>query len=157
MTAWVSSDDQSPEPAPFALSAGSKAFENKYFGSSRLEQFTESGQHVGDGLQTDPGQNNVVKASAREPAQRWLRGSPSSPSSSSEASLLAPPYQAGDDHLCVVCMERPAGLQLLPCRHDRFCCRCIVETIGAQTRPAAPPPCPLCRSAFHALAITRPA
>jgi hypothetical protein len=71
--------------------------------------------------------------------------------------LLPSASDADDTRLCVVCMERPADLQLLPCRHDRFCRRCIVDTVVAQTRPAAPPPCPLCRSAFHTLVIARPA
>jgi hypothetical protein len=63
--------------------------------------------------------------------------------------------EAHYDRLCILCVERPAELQLLPCRHDRFCRRCIVETVGTQIRPTAAPPCPLCRAAIRALVITR--
>jgi hypothetical protein len=52
--------------------------------------------------------------------------------------------------LCVVCMERAPDLQLLPCRHDRFCRQCIVETICTWVRSEAPS-CPLCRGAFHTM------
>jgi hypothetical protein len=54
--------------------------------------------------------------------------------------------------VCVVCLERPPDLQLLPCRHDRFCRQCIVETICTWVRPEAPS-CPLCRGAFHTMVL----
>ena len=57
-----------------------------------------------------------------------------------------------DENVCVVCMERAADFQLLPCRHDRFCRQCIVETICTWVRPEAPC-CPLCRGAFHTMVL----
>ena len=56
------------------------------------------------------------------------------------------------DELCVVCMERAADFQLLPCHHDKFCRQCIVETICTWVRPEAPC-CPLCRGAFHTMVL----
>ena len=56
------------------------------------------------------------------------------------------------DGVCIVCMERAADFQLLPCRHDRFCRQCIVETICTWVRPEAPC-CPLCRGAFHTMVL----
>jgi len=57
-----------------------------------------------------------------------------------------------EDNLCVVCMERAADFQLLPCRHDSFCRQCMVETICSWVRPEAPR-CPLCRGAFHTMVL----
>ena len=57
-----------------------------------------------------------------------------------------------DADLCVECMARPPDFQLLPCRHDRFCRQCIVETICTWVRPEAPS-CPLCRAAFHTMVL----
>jgi len=54
--------------------------------------------------------------------------------------------------VCVVCMERTPDLQLLPCRHDRFCRQCMVESICTWVRPEAPS-CPLCRGAFHTMVL----
>ena len=56
------------------------------------------------------------------------------------------------DNLCIVCMARTANFQLLPCRHDRFCRQCIVETICTWVRPEAPS-CPLCRGTFHTMVL----
>ena len=58
--------------------------------------------------------------------------------------------ESDDDGLCVVCMEQPAGATLLPCRHARFCRRCVFDSILAGARPE-PPRCPLCRSSFHTM------
>jgi hypothetical protein len=58
----------------------------------------------------------------------------------------------GGDNVCVICMERAADFQLLPCRHDQFCRQCIVETICTWVRPAAPS-CPLCRGSFHTMVL----
>ena len=60
--------------------------------------------------------------------------------------------QDADDEICVVCLERAAHFQLLPCRHDSFCRQCIVETICTWVRPEAPS-CPLCRGAFHTMVL----
>mmetsp|Transcript_55614 Transcript_55614/g.146740 ORF Transcript_55614/g.146740 Transcript_55614/m.146740 type:complete len:251 (-) Transcript_55614:173-925(-) len=57
-----------------------------------------------------------------------------------------------EDDLCVVCMDRLANLQLMPCAHSRFCRRCIVETICTWTK-ASPPSCPLCRSPFDVMTL----
>ncbi len=57
-----------------------------------------------------------------------------------------------EDGMCVVCLERAADFQLLPCRHDRFCRQCIIETICTWARQDAPC-CPLCRSAFHTMVL----
>lgn len=67
---------------------------------------------------------------------------------------LAPGFVGGErgDDVCVVCMERPADLRLLPCLHDKFCRQCIVETICSCVRPEAPC-CPLCRGAFQTMAL----
>ncbi len=78
--------------------------------------------------------------------------SPSAPwSSAAHATVSAPKIDVEDEtDLCVVCMERTPDLQLLPCRHDRFCRQCMVETICTWKRPEAPS-CPLCRGAFHTM------
>ena len=57
-----------------------------------------------------------------------------------------------EDALCVICMERFADLELLPCRHDRFCGQCVLEAVCSWTRPEAPS-CPLCRSPFHTMVL----
>ncbi len=57
-----------------------------------------------------------------------------------------------EDDVCVVCMARPPDFQLLPCRHDRFCRQCMVETICTWMRPEAPS-CPLCRTPFHTMVL----
>jgi hypothetical protein len=82
---------------------------------------------------------------------------PGSPSSSRAAPLSPTSSTAGeikddDDSLCIVCIAREANFQLLPCRHDRFCRQCIVETICTRVR-REPPSCPLCRSPFHTMVL----
>jgi hypothetical protein len=57
-----------------------------------------------------------------------------------------------EDDLCIVCMAREANFQLLPCRHDKFCQHCIIETLCAWVRPE-PPSCPLCRGRFHTMVL----
>jgi hypothetical protein len=57
-----------------------------------------------------------------------------------------------EDDVCVVCMARPPDFQLLPCRHDRFCRQCMVETVCTWVRPEAPS-CPLCRAPFHTMVL----
>ncbi len=57
-----------------------------------------------------------------------------------------------EEGMCVVCLERAADFQLLPCRHDRFCRQCIIETICTWSRLDAPC-CPLCRSTFHTMVL----
>jgi hypothetical protein len=85
------------------------------------------------------------------------RGSPGSPSTR-RATLLSPTWSTAgeskddDDSLCIICMAREANFQLLPCRHDRFCRQCIVETICTWGRPESPS-CPLCRSPFHTMVL----
>ena len=58
----------------------------------------------------------------------------------------------GGGDVCIVCMERAADFQLLPCRHDQFCRQCIVEAICTWVRPEAPS-CPLCRGSFHTMVL----
>jgi hypothetical protein len=155
--------------AKSATSGASESFENNFaFGSELDRAITacdsnnphpdrERNRTPGDPLETDPGSNNKVKTTSSKESSTAHCSSTSPPLLRSTRTRLNPPHHAHSERLCVVCMERPADLQLLPCRHDRFCCRCIVEVVGAQTRPEAPPPCPLCRAPFDALVITRPA
>jgi hypothetical protein len=58
----------------------------------------------------------------------------------------------GGGDVCIVCMERAADFQLLPCRHDQFCRQCIIEAICTWVRPEAPS-CPLCRGSFHTMVL----
>jgi hypothetical protein len=121
-------------------------------GHSRRDQCnTSSGLDIDMITESEP--DNGVKSSS---SKSLLRNSSASHGIWSAPSIPSAPLSTFDDRLCVVCMERPADLQLLPCRHDRFCRRCIVETVGAQTRPTAAPPCPLCRAAIHALVLVSP-
>mmetsp|Transcript_79991 Transcript_79991/g.214088 ORF Transcript_79991/g.214088 Transcript_79991/m.214088 type:complete len:239 (-) Transcript_79991:50-766(-) len=57
-----------------------------------------------------------------------------------------------EENLCVVCMERAANLQLMPCAHRDYCQRCIVETICTWSKSSSPC-CPLCRTAFDTLVL----
>mmetsp|Transcript_41298 Transcript_41298/g.110408 ORF Transcript_41298/g.110408 Transcript_41298/m.110408 type:complete len:228 (+) Transcript_41298:59-742(+) len=50
-------------------------------------------------------------------------------------------------HTCILCMERVADFQLLPCTHKSFCRRCIAETVCRWNKPWAPN-CPMCRAPF---------
>jgi hypothetical protein len=70
----------------------------------------------------------------------------------SPASSTAGETKDDDDSLCIVCIAREANFQLLPCRHDRFCRQCIVETICTRVR-REPPSCPLCRSSYHTMVL----
>jgi hypothetical protein len=74
-------------------------------------------------------------------------------SSAGRATIGAPDADSEEDEaVCVVCMARPPDFQLLPCRHDRFCQQCMVETICTWVRPEAPS-CPLCRAPFHTMVL----
>ena len=91
------------------------------------------------------------------PADAWQCGGVEQANSllQSAADSSEPAHSQPDgeeDNLCVVCMERAADFQLLPCRHDRFCRECMVETICSWVRPEAPS-CPLCRGAFHTMVL----
>ncbi len=97
------------------------------------------------------------EAPSTYPSDAWQCGGaekannpiPSAPDSSAPAHSQT---DREEDDLCVVCMERAPDFQLLPCRHDRFCRQCMVETICSWVRPEAPT-CPLCRGAFHTMVL----
>jgi hypothetical protein len=86
-----------------------------------------------------------TSSSSGSPSTR--RATPLSPTSSTKGET-----EDDDDSLCIICTTREANFQLLPCRHDRFCRQCIVETICAWVQPESPT-CPLCRSPFNTMVL----
>jgi hypothetical protein len=99
---------------------------------------------------SDPDEDNVEKRNA----ESFASNGPAPPRACSVSATIAA-LEADDQDdadLCVVCMARPPDFQLLPCRHDRFCRQCMVETICTWVRPEAPS-CPLCRAAFHTMVL----
>lgn len=48
---------------------------------------------------------------------------------------------AGDQHLCVVCLDAPKNCVLLPCRHLAACSACA-GALWAKPEPC----CPVCRT-----------
>jgi hypothetical protein len=94
----------------------------------------------------------INEAPSTLPADAWQCGGVV-PVNHSDSSAPAHSQTDGEeDNLCVVCMAHAPDLQLLPCRHDRFCRECMIETICAWVRPEAPS-CPLCRGAFHTMVL----
>ena len=61
------------------------------------------------------------------------------PARSDPAEPPPPAVGEGDDPSCVVCLERPRAVVLLPCRHLSMCALCAA---GVST-------CPMCRSAVE--------
>ena len=91
---------------------------------------------------------NPISDALALPRSRSL--SLSAPWAAAKHASMAKTDEDDDADLCVVCMARPSDFQLLPCRHDRFCRQCMVETVCTWRRPEAPS-CPLCRGAFHTM------
>mmetsp|Transcript_8945 Transcript_8945/g.25983 ORF Transcript_8945/g.25983 Transcript_8945/m.25983 type:complete len:238 (+) Transcript_8945:44-757(+) len=56
---------------------------------------------------------------------------------------------------CVICMDSASNIRLLPCQHDQFCRRCILESICV-VNCLSPPSCPLCRAPFHTMMLFNP-
>jgi hypothetical protein len=49
---------------------------------------------------------------------------------------------AADEHCCVICLDAPKDVVLLPCRHLCSCMACLDVLMAA----LEPPLCPLCRT-----------
>lgn len=49
--------------------------------------------------------------------------------------------QHGDNVLCLICLERPRDVCLLPCKHVIICGRCVCSIHNQQ--------CPVCRAEFY--------
>ena len=54
--------------------------------------------------------------------------------------------------LCGVCMEAPANLFLLPCRHDNFCQMCMLRIV-CHWNQSHGPGCPICRAPIATIVI----
>jgi hypothetical protein len=105
-------------------------------------------QHLGGGGKGREGaQVEKEKALRRSLLAPWTTPTIKSPNTAADDAS-----GPNEDGLCVICMERTADFELLPCRHNRFCGQCILEAICAWTRPE-PPSCPLCRSAFNTMVL----
>jgi hypothetical protein len=54
--------------------------------------------------------------------------------------------------LCALCMEAPASLSLLPCRHDNFCQMCMLRIVCYWNQSHGPG-CPICRTPIKTIII----
>ena len=68
----------------------------------------------------------------------------------------APSEQVSQDDplfgLCALCMEEPASLSLLPCRHDNFCQMCMLRIVCYWNQSHGPG-CPICRTPIKTIVI----
>jgi hypothetical protein len=114
------------------------------------------GENLDGDLQKNA-QSPIHEATTKHTTDAWKCEGAEQPnrliSSAPDSSAPAHSQTDGEEEdLCVVCMERAADFQLLPCLHDSFCRQCMVETICSWVRPEAPT-CPLCRGAFHTMVL----
>mmetsp|Transcript_77792 Transcript_77792/g.209656 ORF Transcript_77792/g.209656 Transcript_77792/m.209656 type:complete len:126 (+) Transcript_77792:638-1015(+) len=114
-----------------------------------LRWVTESSRRPGrQGVDFDPRHPVARLANSTSPPSGPCSSSLSWASSRSHGEPEDP-----EDATCVICMERPSDVRLRPCGHDRFCRRCIVETV-CQWSCFGPPCCPLCRAPFGTMVFS---
>lgn len=95
-------------------------FRSKYSGQTQHANSSE----VKDMLEVSEG---TAEMSKQDFSSNFLSSSSDALETASNFSRSASKIK--EDDLCIVCMERQADLQVLPCKHDQFCRSCVVRLV----------------------------